>query len=283
MGPAAILAGAGLLGKLFGGTAKGSADERGNQNNYGLQQNQQALSQFNTQQNALLQSILAGGRDSIDRYQTQQGATTSALGNQSQEATGRYGIQQGATTTALGNQSQEGLQRARLGMDSGTARARQSIMGSLMANMQPVSVQAQGQVRGRVPVISGGLSASALSPETRQHGAELSKAALMAQLTGSDVPAATDFKGGILNAPAATDFRSGILDAPAATDYSKGIMAPPNQQGYQKAGKVESIMSLLSTILGGAGAVGQAKYGTPGSIPGIPFDTTPPPPPGYRG
>jgi hypothetical protein len=103
----------------------------------------------------------------------------------------------------------------------------------------------------------------------------------MAQLTGSDVPAATDFKSGILNAPAATDFRSGILDAPAATDYSKGIMAPPNQQGYQKAGKVESIMSLLSMILGGAGAVGQAKYGT--SIPGVPFDTTPPPPPGYRG
>src|SRR5688572_20245462 len=90
-----------LLGNLLSGGAKGSATERGNRNDYGLAQNQQALQQFNTQQNALLQSLLAGDRGATDRYQTQQGATTNAM----------QGLQ-GATTNALNSQSQEGLQRA---------------------------------------------------------------------------------------------------------------------------------------------------------------------------
>jgi hypothetical protein len=181
-------------------------------------------------------------------YNTRQGATTSALANESDEATGRYGIQQGATTSALANQSTEGLARARLGMDSGTTRARQSIMGSLMANVQQLRVLGQGHVRGGFAIISGGLSASALSPETRQHGSELSKAALMAQLTGSDVPAATDFRGGIMRAPGATNFRGGILDSPEPMDYTSALLTPPELQGYQQPGRSETIASWLSLL-----------------------------------
>lgn len=250
-----LMAGAPLLGKLLGGGAKGAATERGQQNDYGLSQNQQALSQYGTQQNALLQALLAQGREGQDRYSTRQNATTNALNSGSQEATSRYNTQQGATTTALGQQSAEGLQRAQLGLQAPSVRARQSILGSMMQNMQPVSIEATGQTRGRVPTIKGGLSADMLSPETRQHGAELSKAALMAQLSGSDVPGATDFKSGILQAPAATDFKGGILDAPPETDYSKGVMAPPTLNGYRQPGKGESAMSWLSLILNGLGAM----------------------------
>lgn len=263
---------AGLLGGLFGGGARGQAQERSNQNDYGLQQNQQLLSQYGIQQNSLLQALLAQGRDGMDAYQTRQGATTSALGNQSQEGTSRYGIQQGATSNALANQSAENISRARLGLEAPTARARQSVMGSLMANMQPVSVEAQGQVRGRVPKITGGLTPAALSPETRQHGAELSKAALMAQLTGSDIPAATDFKSGILQGPAPTDFSKGVLDAPQGTDYTKGILPPPQLGGYRQPGRGENAMSWLSLILSGAGAANGLINRRPTSGNGLPVD-----------
>lgn len=256
----ALLAGAGLLGKLFGGGAKGAAAERGTRNDYQQTQNQQALSQFNTQQNALLQALLAQGSEASNRYNTRQGATTSALGQESQEATGRYNTRQGATQTALGQQSAEGLQRAQLGLNAPSVRARQGVMGSLMANLQPVKVEGGNpRLAGRVPQISGGLTPSALSADTRQQGGELAKAALMAQLTGSDVPAATNFRGGVLDAPKPTDFRSGVLDAPPATDYASGVMKPPSLQGFQQPGKGESIASFLSMLLNGAGQLGSLK------------------------
>lgn len=236
---------AGLVGKLLGSGAEKAAQERQNQNQNQLIQNQQAVNLYGTQQQALLQALLAQGRDVQDRYQTRQGATTSALGQQSQEGTSRYNTRQGATTTALGQQSNEALQRAQLGLAAPTARARQSVMGSLMENMQPVQVEATGRTRGRVPTITGGLTPAALGANTRQHGAELSKAALLAQLSGSDIPAATNFQGGILAAPPATDFAGGVLAAPEATDYTKGIIAPPKLPGFKEAGKGESIMAGL--------------------------------------
>lgn len=286
----AILAGASILGKILGGNAQGSAAERQNRNQFGQDQDRTAASLYGTQQNALLQALLARGRDTMDAYQTRQGATTSALGNQSQEATGRYGIQQGATTSALANQSQENIQRAELGLRAPTARARQSVMGSLMANMQPVTVEGGNpRLAGRVPKISGGLTPAALGADTRQHGAELSKAALMAQLTGSDVPAATDFRSGILQAPSATDFKAGILDAPESIDYSKGLMAPPQLQGYQRPGRGESVMSFLSMLLSGVGDTGSAamnarapQFGIGARNTGL-WSDSPGPPPGTRG
>jgi hypothetical protein len=231
-----ITSGVSLLGKLFGGGAKGQADERGQQNQFIADANRNRLQQYGTQQNALLSSLLAGGRDKMDAYQTRQGASTNAMQGQ-----------QAATSNALNNQSQEGLQRAQLGLQAPSVRARQSVMGSLMKNLQPTRIQSAPGQQGHTSSITGGLSAAALDPTTRQHGDELMNSALMAQLSGSDVPAATDFKSGI------QDWKSSVLDVPEATDYSKGILAPPVMQGYKEPGKMESILSgggMLGGILG---------------------------------
>lgn len=233
----AIAAGSGILSKLLGGAGKGAADERKNQNDFTLNKNNQALSQYGTQQNALLQTILAGGRDTMDRYNTQQGATTNAT----------QGLQT-ATSHALDAQSAEGMQRAQLGLQAPSVRARQSVLGSLMKNLQPAHIQGPAGQQGHESTITGGLSASALDPMTRQHGDELMKAALQAQLSGSDVPAATDFKSGI------QDWKGSVLTPPDATDYTKSIMAPPELGGYKSAGKGESIMSGLSM---GGGVIGE--------------------------
>lgn len=227
----ALLAAAPLVGKLLSGGAKGAAAERGGQNDFTLARNQQALSQYGTQQNALIQSLLAKGQEATNRYNTNQGATTAATS----------GLQN-ATSRALEAGSAEGMDRARLGLQAPTIRAKQSVLGSLMKNLQPVKIQGPAGQRGHESSITGGLSASALDPTTRQHGEELMQAALMAQLSGSDVPAATDFKSGI------QDWKSSVLDVPEATDYSKGILPPPEMGDYKEAGKLESGLSMGGII-----------------------------------
>ena len=240
---------AGILGSLLGGAGRGQAQERTNQNDFQQRQNQLELGRYGTQQNALLQALLAQDRGAMDRYSTRQGATSNALNNQSQEATSRYGVQQGAQSRALESQSAEGLQRARLGLEAPNVRARQSILGSLMANMQPVSIEGGNpQVMANMPRISGGLTPAALDPTTRQHGGALMQAALQAQLSGSDVPAATNFRGGVMQQPEATDFRSGVLETPETTDFRGGVMSPPELAGYQQPGRGESWLSGGSTI-----------------------------------
>ncbi len=89
-----------LIGSLLSGGAKGQSQERANKNAYAEGANRNALSQYGTQQNALLTTLIAGGRDKMDGYQTKQGATTNAMQGQ-----------QSATTNALNSQSAEGLQR----------------------------------------------------------------------------------------------------------------------------------------------------------------------------
>lgn len=229
----------GDVGNVLSGASGGAATERERKMWAAQQGNQNALDVFRTRQQAALEALLAQGRDKMSGYATQQGATTNAM----------TGLQS-ATTTALGNQSAEGLARARLGLEAPGVRARQSVLGSLMKNLQPLSIQSAPGQRGHETKLSGGMSAAALDPLTREHGAALLQAALEAQLSGSDVPAATDFKGGI------QDWKSSILNVPEATDYSKGLLnAPQLQDTYQKPGKLESIMSWLG--LGGnlAGAI----------------------------
>jgi hypothetical protein len=226
------------LGSTLGGAAKGAADERGGQNQFTDNNNRTLASMYGTEQGALLQKLLAQGQEATSRYGTRQGATTGAM----------QGLQ-GATSSALANQSAEGLQRSQLGLQSARERARQSVMGSVMQNLQPSSVQVAPGQRGHETKLSGGLSAANLDPMTRQHGGELMKAALQAQLSGSDVPAATDFKSGI------QDWKSTVLDAPEATDYSNAIIAKPKLGEYEDAGKLESWLSLLGMGLSGAGAV----------------------------
>jgi hypothetical protein len=249
---------AGLLGSLLGGAGRGAAQERTNQNDFQQRQNQLQLGQYGTQQNALLQALLGQDRSAMDRYSTRQQATSSALGQGSQEATSRYGIQQGAQQRALESQSQEGMQRAQLGLQAPRERARQSLLGSLMQNMQPVTIEGgNAQVMANMPRISGGLTPAALDPTTRQHGGALMRAALEAQLSGSDVPAATNFRGGVMQQPEATDFRSGVLESPDMPNFRRdGVLQPPQMGGYQQPGRGESLLSggsivgnLLSQLL----------------------------------
>lgn len=225
------MAAAPILGKLFGGGAQGAAQERAGQNQFTLNKNTQELSKYGTQQNALLSALLARGRENQDRYQTQQGATTNAM-------QGQHG--------ALVAGSNEGLQRAQLGLQAPTARARQSVLGSVMKNLQPSSFSVPEGQKGRVPTRTGGLTAAVLDPTTRAHGDELMNAALMAQLSGSDVPKATDFKAG--------DWAGSVIAPPPTTDYMSGILAPPELGGYKTAGKGESILSGLGV---GGGVLGE--------------------------
>lgn len=234
-----ITAGASILGKLLGGAAKGQSDERTKQNQFTLDRNGQALSQYGTQQGALLNSLIAGGNEATNRYGTNQNAITNAMQGQ-----------QTATSHAMDAQSAENLNRAQLGLQAPSVRAKQSVLGSLMKNLQPVSIQGPAGQAGHESKITGGLSAAALDPMTRQHGDELMKAALQAQLSGSDIPEKTNFASGIQN------WGSTVLTPPAATDYSKGLLAPPKLDGYKSAGTGESLLSgasmggnILSEIL----------------------------------
>jgi hypothetical protein len=226
-----IGAAAGGVGNVLGSAGQGQAAERAGQNNFQQNANRDALSSYGTQQSALLQALLAGDRGAMDRANLQQGATTNAM-------QGR----QSATTNALSQQSAEGLARAQLGLQAPSVRAKQSVLGSLMKNLQDVDIQGPASQRGHVPTITGGMRPSNLDPQTRAHGEELMKAAMAAQLSGSDIPAATDFKSGI------QDWDKSVLEAPAATDYSKGILAPPKLAGYEEPGKLETGLSAGGTI-----------------------------------
>lgn len=247
--------GVGLVSGVLGGAAKSAADQRREDNNTQIASDRNALSLYDT---------LQGSQDS--RYGTQQRATTDALAGQDRGAVDRYGIKQRATTDALDASSKEGLDRARLGMDSASIRAKQSLLASLMKNGQGVKLSnLPPGVASHMPTITGGLSLSNLDPVTRQHGDALLNSALMAQLTGSDVPAATDFKGGVLDAPAATDFMGGVLKAPpGVTPPTLTKMAPP--------GKLENALGgggLIASIL--ASLAGQQRATSGNNLPVDPY------------
>jgi len=229
----------GALGGLFSGFAGGQSADRANQNDFVSDRDKTKAGIYGTQQGALLDSILAGGKDKLSGYQTRQGATTDAL----------QGLQ-GAHTAAKAGESGEKVALARLGLDAPTANAKASILGSLMKNMQPSQFVSPSGQRGHLTQFTGGMTAANLDPMTRQHGDELMKAALEKQLSGGGIPGATDFGGGI------QDWSKAVLDVPEATDYSKGLILPPEvTEEYKKAGKLETIMSAIGAGLSGAGAV----------------------------
>jgi len=221
---------------LLSGAAKGSADERSKENVALGDRDKTKANIYGTQQGALLNALLASGKDKLSRYDTQQGATTQAM-------QGR----QGAWNTALGNESNEKIALAKLGIDAPAANAKASILGSLMKNYQPHQLTSPAGQIGHITQIKGG--PGALDPLTRQHGEALMQSALQKQLGGGGLPGATNFREGI------QDWDKAILDAPGATDYSKGLMLPPELADYKKAGKGESILSGLGLGLGLAGTV----------------------------
>lgn len=147
-----------------------------------------------------------------------------------------------ALLNALNQNEQAKQSRAQLGVNAPNARAKQALLGSLMANAQTTKYQPPPGVR----MGSGGIDLSSLLSGARTAGRDLSAQATKAIQTGSDVPAYTD----------------------ATSQLTKN----PTPTQYQGAGKVETILSLLgllgsgvgayNSMAGGAGAGGAAGGGS---------------------
>lgn len=183
----AVALGAGILGKIAGGGAKGAATERAGQNDFTAQQNQQALS--------------------------------------------KYGIDQSARQNLLGQQEQATLNRAQLGMQAPNVRMKQALLGSLIQNMQSAKITPPSGIR--MGQMTGGIDPSSLlNAGARAGGGEMQRQALMALLTKSDVPAATDF-------------------------VKDGTVAAPTMGGYKNPGKLESALSLASLLGSAGGAIAE--------------------------
>ena len=172
-----------------------------------------------------------------------QGAAGQRMGENDQisqrnnQRLAAYNTQQNAMSRALENQSGENMQRAQWGVQSDRERARQSVLGSLMKNLQTSRVSSSNpMLQGRIPTYTGGLQASSvLDAMTRQQGQGLLQKALTAQQTGSDVPAATDFL--------------------------KGVLTPPELEALKKSGLLEKILGAVG--LAGSIAGGVASTQTP--------------------
>lgn len=166
----------------------------------------------------------------------------SLIGQRNNQKAALYNTQQGATSRAYENQSGEGLQRAQLGITSDRERARQSMLGSLMKNLQTSQVSSGNpRLAGKIPTFTGGMQASqVLDPMTRAQGQGLMTKALTAQRTGSDVPAATNFLASVLT--------------------------PPELDALKKSGLLEKILGgigLAGSVAGGLGATLPKKAATP--------------------
>lgn len=169
-----------LLGAsgIFGGAAKGSADQRASENNQTAQRNQ------------LLAQL----------YGMNQNAQTNALQNKSAEQLAHAGVD---------------MDRRKFALQAPNVRASQSVRGSIMQNAKPFQVQASGRVAQHIPQISGGLTPEMFSADTRALGGELSRKALIDQLKGDqfDPLTATDFESGVLPTPKLEEFqRAGLLE-----------------------------------------------------------------------
>lgn len=173
----AILAGAGGLGKIFGGAAKRSADERNVNNNQIAQRNSLLASLYGTRQNAALDAARLGSSERL-------------------------------------NQAGLDLDQRRHALAAPGVRGRQAVRGSLMQHLQPVSFSGLNP-RINVPTMTGGLTPAALGPEVREMGALLSRQAILDQLKGDtfDPMTSTDFNASLLPAPKLQEYeRSGLLD-----------------------------------------------------------------------
>jgi hypothetical protein len=126
-----------------------------------------------------------------------------------------YGTQQRGLIDLLNLQERGVQDRAQMGLQAPGQRMRQSVLGSLIQNMQAAKVTPPPGVN--MAQMSGGLSPALLSPAVRAGGGELQRQALLALLNKSDVPGPTDYP-------------------------TSGMIAPP---AYKGAGKGETLASLL--------------------------------------
>ncbi len=119
--------------------------------------------------------------------------------------------------------------RAQMAVNAPNARAKQALLGSLLANAQTTRYQAPPGVR----VGSGGIDLSSLLSGARQAGRDLSSQATRAIQAGSDVA--------------------------GYTDATSRLSSSPKPTGYQTPGKMESTMSGVGTTASLLAALMQAR------------------------
>lgn len=115
-----------------------------------------------------------------------------AAGNVGQVASGQAGAlaqQQEAQDRQRTVRDALALQDAKFTQDNGLARTKQVAYGDALNNVQDVGVDFQPK-SGTLPSfnITGGLRPSLFGPNAKQAGSELSRQALLALMSGSDVP-----------------------------------------------------------------------------------------------
>lgn len=175
----AITAGASLLGKLFGGAAQQSANQRGAENDQSAERNRLLAQLYGQKQNATMNALQGQSREQLEHADTD-------------------------------------MDRRKFALSAPSVRAGQSVQGSILANAQPFKLSGlPDRVASRIPEMSGGLTPAMFSPETRQLGSEMTRKALIDQLKGDsfDPLQKTDFAGGVLADPKMEAYqKSGLLE-----------------------------------------------------------------------
>ena len=159
------------LGSVLGGLAGGRAQGRQSAAQTNLQRDQLATQQYGTQQNALIQALLAAENANMGRANLD-------------------------------------LNRRQFQLSAPGQRGQNAVRGDMMANAQDVSIS---HPRATLPQISGGMRPSMLSGNTRALGQDMSRQALLQQLKGDnfeDVPQ-QNWGGAVLKPPSQTPLPQG--------------------------------------------------------------------------
>jgi len=164
---------------LFGGAAKGSADQRQSENSQTQQKNQLLAQLYGVNQNATMNALTAGSQERL----------------------------------AQGNQE---LDRKQFALTAPRTRASQSVRGSILQNAQPLSLSGlPDRISSRIPAMSGGLTPAMFNSDTRALGGEMTRSALIDQLKGDEFTPmeSTDFSKGVLPMPELEELKkSGLLE-----------------------------------------------------------------------
>lgn len=186
-----------------------------------------------------LGSILGGaGRGAAAERQSQN----DFLQRENQMRLQQYAAQQQALAQLLGLDESATMNRAQLGIQAPSARAKQAVVGSLLARLQPARVTPPSGVR--MGQLSGGLGGAIGNGGMQQAGNALLAQALQALIAKSDVPGQTNYA-------------------------QRGLLQTPAMAAYKGAGKGESLLSALGLAGGVAGAV-QPLLRKPGPASGTP-------------
>lgn len=180
----------GAIGSIFGGGAKGAANERANANDFISRNNQALANLYGINQNAFMNAL--------------QGEEAGKL-----------------------NRAQLDLAQRNFALNAPSVRGRQGLSADVLANFKPATMSGlPSRIASRMPTISGG-------PQLSGQGQLLARLIRDNAISGMQ--------------------QGDTFDPIPATDFKGGILKPPSLQGYKEPGKLESILSVLGLIAGGAG------------------------------